>query len=196
MKKCNQYFFMWPLAAKTASKRFEYLFTRLAHMLIGILAHSSLHISFNWIKFLGSLSCTLNFNSRHRFSIGFRLGDWLGHSNKSISLSWNHARVAPAVCLGSLSCWNIQPRGRFKFSADFTRHLSRMPRYISGVHPSFYDFQSPRACRREATPKHYATASKLHSWDGILRVKRRVLLSPNTADTVPTKQLYFRLIRP
>ena len=39
------------------------------------------------------------------FRLGFRSGDWLGHSRTLICFFLSHSFVALAVCFGSLSCW-------------------------------------------------------------------------------------------
>uniref|UniRef100_A0AAR2JFC9 Helicase C-terminal domain-containing protein n=1 Tax=Pygocentrus nattereri TaxID=42514 RepID=A0AAR2JFC9_PYGNA len=46
----------------------------------GILAHSSLQILSKSRRLVGCRLATLTFSSLHRFSIGLRSGDWLGHS--------------------------------------------------------------------------------------------------------------------
>ena len=79
----------------------------------------------------GHLLWTLIFSSFQRFSIGFKSADWLGHSNSLIFFLWNQLRVSLAICLGSLSCWNVHPRFIFSILVDGSRFLSRMSRYIS-----------------------------------------------------------------
>ncbi len=46
----------------------------------GILSHSSLQILSKSLRFRGSCLATRTFSSLHRFSMGFRPGDWLGPS--------------------------------------------------------------------------------------------------------------------
>ena len=70
-------------------------------------------------------------SSFNRFSIGFKSGDWLCHSSSFIFFLWNQLRLSLAVCLGSLSCWNVHPRFIFSILVDGSRFLSRMSRYIS-----------------------------------------------------------------
>ena len=48
------------------------------------------------------------FKSRHKISIGFRSGLWLGHSRTLTSLSLNHFFTTLVVCFGSLSCCYFQ----------------------------------------------------------------------------------------
>ncbi len=46
-----------------------------------------------------------NISSLHRFSMGLRSGDWVGHSRISMFFFLIHFFVALAVCFGSFSCW-------------------------------------------------------------------------------------------
>uniref|UniRef100_A0A3P8Q0A1 Immunoglobulin domain-containing protein n=1 Tax=Astatotilapia calliptera TaxID=8154 RepID=A0A3P8Q0A1_ASTCA len=57
------------------------------------------------VMFWGCRRATRTFNSRHRFSMGLRSGDWLGHSRTFKCFLRSHSFVARAVCFGSLSCW-------------------------------------------------------------------------------------------
>ncbi len=47
---------------------------------MGILADSSIQVFSRSFRFWGCCWATWSFSSLHRFSIGFRSGDWLGHS--------------------------------------------------------------------------------------------------------------------
>ena len=53
-----------------------------------ILAHSSTQTVFKSWRFHGLLLWTLIFSSFLRFSIGFKSGDWLGHSSSFIFFLW------------------------------------------------------------------------------------------------------------
>ena len=115
----------------TASRRFFYVVTSCPHCSGVILAHSSTHIVFKSWRFVGALRWTLFFSSFHKFSIWFKSGDWLGHSNTLIFFLWNHLRVSFALCFGSLSCWKVQPRLIFIILVDGSRFISRMSRYMA-----------------------------------------------------------------
>ena len=115
----------------TASRRLLYGETSRMHCSGVILAHSSTQTVFKSWRFRGPLLWTLIFSSFHRFSIGFKSGDWLGHSSSFIFFLWNQLRVSLAVCLGSLSCWNVHPHFIFSILVDGSRFLSRMSQYIS-----------------------------------------------------------------
>ena len=57
-----------------------------------------------------------SFRSLHRFLMGFRSGEWLGHSRTLICFFLSHSFVALAVCVGSLSYWKTHPRPIFSAS--------------------------------------------------------------------------------
>ncbi len=98
-----------PLLAITEVRRFLLLATRFAHISGGILTHSSLQILSKSLRFRGWCLATRTFRSLHRFSMGLRSGDWLGHSRTLMCFFLSHSFVALAVCFGSLSCWNTHP---------------------------------------------------------------------------------------
>ncbi len=80
-----------------------------AHNSGGILSHSSLQILSKSLRFPGWRLATRTFSSLHRFSMGWRSGDWLGHSRTLMCFLLSHSFVALAVCFGSLSCWTTHP---------------------------------------------------------------------------------------
>ncbi len=71
------------------------------------------------------------FSSLHRFSIGFRSGDWLGHSGTLKCFLRSHSLLALAVCLGSLSCWKTQPRPIFNAFTEGRRLLAKILLYMA-----------------------------------------------------------------
>ncbi len=85
------------------------------------LAHSSTQTVFKSWRFHGPLLWTLIFSYFHRFSIGFKSGDWLGHSSSFTFFLWNQLRVSLDVCLGSLSRWNVHPHFIFIILVDGSR---------------------------------------------------------------------------
>ncbi len=58
------------------------------------------------LRFRGWCLATWTFSSLLRFSMGWRSGDWLGHSRILMWVFLSHSFVALAVCFVSLSCWN------------------------------------------------------------------------------------------
>uniref|UniRef100_A0A3P9DL66 Uncharacterized protein n=1 Tax=Maylandia zebra TaxID=106582 RepID=A0A3P9DL66_9CICH len=61
------------------------------------MAHSSMQIFSRAVMFWGCRRATRTFNSRHRFSMGLRSGDWLGHSRTFKCFLRSHSFVARAV---------------------------------------------------------------------------------------------------
>ncbi len=130
-----------------------------------------------------------SFSSLHKCSIGFRCGDWLGHSRTLKCFLRRRSLVALAVCLGSLSCWKTQPRPIFSALTEGRRLLVHGP-----IHPPLNTVQSSCPLCRKAPPKHDVLTPMLHGWDGVLGIVLILLLPPNTARGVYTKKLYFGLI--
>ncbi len=80
-----------------------------------------------------------SFSSLHRFSIGFRSGDWLGHSRTLKCFLRSHSLVTLAVCLGSLSCWKTQPRPIFNALTEGRRLLTKILLYMApSILPSIW----------------------------------------------------------
>ncbi len=166
--------------------------TRFAHTAAGILAHSSVQVFSRFFRFWGCRWATRSFSSLHRFSIGFRSGDWLGHSRTLKCFLRSYSLVALAVCLGSLSCWKTQPRPIFNDLTEGRRLLAKILRYMApSILPSI-------RCSRpvpftEKHPQSMIFHPLLHGWDGVLGIVL-ILLPLNTASGVYTKKLYFGLI--
>ena len=83
------------------SRDFGPLWPTLAHFsplgpLWPILAHSSIQIFSRSFRFRGCRWATRSFSSVQRFSIGFRSGDWLGHSRTLKCFLRSHSSVALA----------------------------------------------------------------------------------------------------
>ena len=106
------------------------LVTSFPHWSSVTLPHSSWHNSSNCLLFYGFRLWTLTFKVFHKFSIGFKSGDWLGQLRVLIPLFSNHSFVSFAVCLGSLSCWSTKFRPCPKEVADFSRFFSRISLYM------------------------------------------------------------------
>ena len=85
--------------------------TSFSHLDLGILCHSSLQILSSSVRLAGERWWTAIFRSLQRCSIGFRSGLWLGQSRMVTELFRSHSFVILAVCLGSLSCWKVNPFG-------------------------------------------------------------------------------------
>ena len=94
------------------------------------LIHSSLHNSSNCLILCGICLWTLTFKVFHKFSIGFKSGDWLGQLRVLITLFPNHSFVSFAVCLGSLLWWSTKFPPCPKEVEDFWRFFARISLYM------------------------------------------------------------------
>ncbi|CDQ68550.1 unnamed protein product [Oncorhynchus mykiss] len=83
-----------------------------------------------WL-FQGCRWAIRTFSSLQRFSIGFRSGDWLGHSRTLRCFLRSHSLVALAVCFRSLSCWKTQPQPIFNALTEGRRLLAKILRYMA-----------------------------------------------------------------
>ncbi len=99
---------------------------------------------------------TRTFSSLHRVSMGFRSGDWLGHSRTSMCFFLSHSFVASAVCFGSLLCWSNHPRPIFNALAGF----NVLALVVYGpIHHPFYAVQLSCPLKRKTPPKHNVSTS-------------------------------------
>ncbi len=151
------------------------------------MVHSSLQILSKSLRFLGCLMETRTFSSLHRFSMGLRSGDWLGHSRTLMCFFLSHSFVALAVCFGSLSCWKTHPRPIFSVLAEGRRFSSNILRYMAPVHWPLNVVKSSCTLSRETAPKHYVSTSVLDCRDGVLGVILSISLPPNTTSRVDAK---------
>ena len=132
----SQYFVEPPFAAITAANLLRYVSTSFAHLETEIFAHSSLQNSSSSVRLDGERLWTAVFRSCHRFSIGFRSGLWLGHSN-TICFVLNPSIVALALWLASLSCWKVNLRPSLKSYVDSNRFSSKISLYLApSIFPS------------------------------------------------------------
>lgn len=180
----------------TASRRLLYGETSRMHCSGVILAHSSTQTVFKSWRFRGPLLWTLIFSSFHRFSIGFKSGDWLGHSSSFIFFLWNQLRVSLAVCLGSLSCWNVHPRFIFIILVDGSRYFIKNVSAHFSIHPSFNYVKFASTVCWKAAPHHDVPTSKLHCWYGVFRVMCSAICPPNMVCIMASKEFNFALIWP
>ncbi len=102
-----------------------------------------MQISSRAVMFWGCRWATRTFNSLQRFSMGWRSGDWLGHSRTLKCFLRSHSFVARAVCLGSLSCWKTEPRFIFNALADGRRFSLKISRYMAPFILSFTQISRP-----------------------------------------------------
>ncbi len=139
------------------------------------------------IRFRGWRLATRTFSSLHRFSMGLRSGDWLGHSRTLMCFFLSDSFVVLALCFGSLSRWNTHPRPIFNTLLVFNALALR-------VHRPFDAVQLSCSFSRKTPPKHNVSTSMFDGGDGVLGVIGGIPPPPNTASWVDSKELEFGLI--
>ncbi len=68
------------------------------HPACGIFAYSVIQVYSRSFRFWGCRGATQGYSSLHRFSIGFRCGDWLGHSRTLKCFLRSHSQL-PLLCV-------------------------------------------------------------------------------------------------
>lgn len=131
---------------------------------------SSTQIYKTW-SFCGPLLWTLIISALYRFLVGFKAGDWLGHSSSFNFFFWNHPRISSVVCLGSLSFWNIIPSSIFIILIDGSRFSPRMSWNIFFINPSFTSMEFVSIDCSKTASHHDVPTSKVHCWCGVLDVR-------------------------
>ncbi len=94
--------------------------------------------------------------------MGFRSGDWLGHSRTLMCFFLSLSFVDLAVCFGSLSCWNTHPQFIFNAMAGF----NALALTVHGpVHRPFDVVQLSCPLSRKTPPKHNVSTSMFDGGD-------------------------------
>ena len=105
--------------------------------------------------FLGCFE-TQSFSSLHRFTIGLRSKNLLGHSMTLIWFLLSNSFVALAVCFGLLACWNTHSRHIFRVLAEsFIQDFNK----CGTVHWHLNLVKSPCTVCTKNTPKHNVLAA-------------------------------------
>ena len=143
-----------------------------------ILAHSSIQIFSNSVRFQGCCWAKPSFSSLQRFSIGFRSGDWLGHSRTLIYFFWSHSLVFLAVCFGVVVMLE-DPTTTHVQCSDwgkelFAQHLTIYGPFVLSVK------QSTCLLCRKTPPEHDASTPTLHWRYGVLGMI--LLLTPPNSE--------------
>ena len=138
-------------------------------------------------RFQSCRLATRSFSSLHRFLMGFRSGDWLGHSRTLMCFFLSHSFVALAVCFGSLSCWKTHPWTHLQCSHWGKEVVAQNFPVHGPIHPPLDTVKSSCPLSWETCPKHKVSISMLHSGDGVLGVVLSISLPPNMASRVDAK---------
>ncbi len=161
----------------TASRRHLYGKTSRTHCSGVILSHSSTQTVFKSWRFCGPLLWTLIFNSFHRFSIGFKSCNWLGHSSSFTFFLWTNSFLGCVfgiiVSLKYPPSFHLHHPGRWQ-----QIFLSRMSRYI--FHSSFLQLYEFCKCY---TMMFWGDVQCLQTWC--------VLWHPKTIMFVSSDQIIF-----
>ncbi len=105
---CTQYLVGAPFALITASIRRGMEVISLWHCWGGMEAQVSLTVAFSSSALLGLVSLIFLLTIPHRFSMGFRSGEFAGQSSTVTPWSLNQFLVPLAVWAGAKSCWKMK----------------------------------------------------------------------------------------
>ncbi len=105
---CTQYLVGAPFTLITASIRRGMEVISLWHCWGGMEAQVSLTVAFSSSAFFGLLFLIFLLTLTHRFSMGFRSGEFAGQSSTPTPWSFNQLLVLLAVWAGAKSCWKMK----------------------------------------------------------------------------------------
>ena len=148
-----------------------------------MLVHSSLQILSKFLHFRGCRLATRSFSSLHRFSMGFRSGDWLGYSRTLVCFFLSHPFVALAIFFWVIVMLEDPSTTHFQCSYWGMEVVAQNLPVHGPIHPPLDTVKSSW----ETPPKLKVSTSMLHSGDGVLGVVLSISLPPNTASQVYAK---------
>ncbi len=123
---CTQYLVGAPFALITASVRCGMEVISLWHCWGGVEAQVSLTVAFSSSAFFGLLFLIFLLTILHRFSTGFRSGEFAGQSSTPTPWSFNQLLVLLAVWAGAKSCWKMKSASLKSWSAEGSMKSSKM----------------------------------------------------------------------
>ncbi len=136
---CTQYLVGAPFALITASIRRGMEVISLWHCWGGMEAQVSLTVAFfdsgQWPQvsltvassaFFGLLFLIFLLTIPHRFSMGFRSGEFAGQSSTPTPWSYNQLLVLLAVWAGAKSCWKMKSASLKSWSAEGSMKCSKI----------------------------------------------------------------------
>ncbi len=131
----TQYLVGAPFALITASIRHGIEVISLWHCGGGVEAQVSLTVAFSSSAFFGLLFLIFLLTIPHRFSTGFRSGEFAGQSSTPTPWSFNQLLVLLAVWAGAKSYWKMKSaslkswsaEGSMKCSKNFKKHNGPTP---------------------------------------------------------------------
>ncbi len=123
---CTQYLVGAPFALITASIRRDMEVISLWHCWGDMEAQVSLTAAFSSSVFFGLLFLIFLLKILHRFSLGFRSGEFAGQSITPTPWSLNQLLVFLAVWAGAKSCWKMKSASLKSWSAEGSMKCSKM----------------------------------------------------------------------
>ncbi len=120
---CTQYLVGTPFALITASIQRGMAVISLWHCWGGMEAQVSLTVAFSSSAFFGLLFLIFLLTISHRFSMGFRSGEFAGQSSTPTTWSFNQLL---AVWTGAESCWKMKSASLKSWSAEGSMKCSKM----------------------------------------------------------------------
>ncbi len=123
---CTQYLVEAPFVLITVSIRRGMEVISLWHCRGGMEAQVSLTVAFSSSAFFGLLFLIFLLTIHHRFSTGFRSGEFAGQSSTPTPWSFNQLLVLLAVCAGAKSCWKMKSASLKSWSAEGSMKCSKI----------------------------------------------------------------------
>ncbi len=123
---CTQYLVGAPFALITALIRRGMEVISLWHCWGGMEAQVSLTVAFSSSAFFGLLFLIFLLTIPHRYSIGFRSGEFAGQSSTPTPWSFNQLLVLLAVWAGAKSCWKMKSASLKSWSAEASMKCSKI----------------------------------------------------------------------
>ncbi len=120
---CTQYMVGAPFALITASIRHVMEVISLWECWGGMEVQVSLKVAFSSFVFFGLLLFIFLLTIPHRFSMGFRSGEFAGQSSTQTPWSFNQVLVHLAVWADAKTCWKMKSASWKSWSAEVHLHL-------------------------------------------------------------------------
>ncbi len=140
---CNQYLVGAPFALITTSIRRGMEVIILWHCWGGMEAQVSLTVGFSSSAVFGLLFLIFLLTVPHRFSMGFRSGEFAGQSSTPTPWSFNRLLVLLAVWAGAKSGWKMKSASLKSWSAEASMKCSKMSWYMGAVTLVFKKHNGP-----------------------------------------------------
>ncbi len=152
---CTQYLVGAPFALITASIRRGIEVISLWHCWGGMEAQVSLTVAFRSSALLGLVSLIFLLTIPHRFSMGFRSGEFAGQSSTVTPWSLNQLLVPLAVWAGAKSCWKMKSASLKSWSAEGSMKCSKIFLVDGCVDCGLQKTQWTNTSRWHGSPNHH-----------------------------------------